>query len=413
MTKMLIIAWREFIETVKTKAFLIGAVIFPLLMIGLILMTEKIMKAGAGEATPLRTIAVVDESGADLMNDFLVGAKQHNAGDPKRPIEIVAAQQPPVELDRSVNDGKIYAYIRVPKEALSSEGRVEIARRDNQMEAGRMLERITSDAITNERYRRHPDVNRDLIREIEKRVEFTSLDTRTGEKTEGRDIMQFMTPFAFMFLLWMGTFGISQGLLTSVIEEKSSRVVEVLLSAVSPMQLMTGKILGLVMVGVLLIAVWLGVGSGSLRSMGLTSIVTADRVIYFVLYFIPAYLLYAAILGAIGSAFNSLKEAQAMVTPVTMFGILPMMFWFVLSQYPHGVFAMVLSFIPPITPFVMIMRLCADPKTPIWQVVATLALLWASVIVMLWIAAKIFRVGILMYGKPPTPRELVRWLRYS
>jgi ABC-2 type transport system permease protein len=430
MTKLMLVAVREFLETVKTKAFLFGAVIFPLLMIGLVFMMEKIMKASAKQDAPLRKIAVHDESGHNLLADMLAQAQAYNAENPKRKIEFVQAEQPVEESVAAINRGELYAYIRIPADAVfpveaedssaeavaggpASAGAVELGRRDSQMDSKRMLQHMTTAAIVNARYQRHPELDRGLIAQLEAGPRYLDIDTETGVKSEDSGLTRIMTPFAFMFLLWMGTFGISQGLLTSVIEEKGSRVIEVLLSAVSPMQLMAGKILGLVMVGAVLIGIWLAVASASLKSMNIGSIITADRVWYFILYFIPGYLLYASLLGAIGSAFNSLKEAQAMVTPVTLIGVVPMMLWSVLSQYPHGALAVFLSFIPPITPFVMILRLCADSHTPGWQIVATLAVLWVSVIAMMWIAAKIFRVGILMYGKPPTLGELVRWMRYT
>jgi len=102
-----------------------------------------------------------------------------------------------------------------------------------------------------------------------------------------------------------------------------------------------------------------------------------------------------------------------MVFPISILTIIPMLFWFYISEHPASALSVALSYVPPITPFVMILRVCADPGTPLWQVISTLAVLWASVVVAMWAAAKVFRVGVLMYGKPPTVRELLRWVRYS
>ena len=142
MKKVLIIAWREFMETVKTKAFLLGAVIFPLLMIALIFMTEKIMKAGAGERMELRTIAVIDDTGKDLMKDFVEGAKQHNADDPKRPIEFVKAEQPAeVHLGRTrgghapVDEGQAAGPVRL--ESHVHRGEVAVQQRAGELLARR------------------------------------------------------------------------------------------------------------------------------------------------------------------------------------------------------------------------------------------------------------------------------------
>jgi ABC-2 type transport system permease protein len=216
-----------------------------------------------------------------------------------------------------------------------------------------------------------------------------------------------------MFLLFMGTFTISQGLLTTVIEEKSSRVVEVLLSAVSPLQLLSGKILGMAGVGFFLLIVWGGVGFVAAQKYNVGELVNAYRLWMSFLYFVPGFLLMAALLAAIGSACNELKEAQSMVFPLSLITLIPMIFWFYIAEHPESIVSVVLSYVPPITPFVMILRICADPHTPVWQIVSTLVVLWVSVAATMWAAGKVFRVGVLMYGKPPSLRELVRWVQYA
>ena len=239
------------------------------------------------------------------------------------------------------------------------------------------------------------------------------MDVASGRETTGNEVTRFLAPFEFMFLLFMGTMTISQGLLTSVIEEKSSRVVEVLLSAVSPTQLMAGKILGMVAVGAVLLTIWGGVGYGGAQARDVGYLVTPHRLTYMVLYFVPGFLLTSAFLAAVGAACNSIKEAQSMAAPLTLLTIVPMMLWWAITLNPTSTLSIVLSYIPPITPFVMILRICADSETPLVQVISTLLLLWLAVLVTIWGAGKIFRVGVLMYGKPPSLKELFRWLRYA
>jgi len=162
-----------------------------------------------------------------------------------------------------------------------------------------------------------------------------------------------------------------------------------------------------------LLGVWGGVGYGAAQARGMGYLVTTHQLAYLVLYFIPGFLLMSSFLAAIGSACNTIKEAQSMAAPLTIMTIVPMMLWWSITQEPMSVLAITLSYIPPLTPFVMILRICADPQLPMFEIVLSLVVLWASVIVMIWMSGKIFRVGVLMYGKPPSPKELIRWLRYA
>ena len=118
-------------------------------------------------------------------------------------------------------------------------------------------------------------------------------------------------------------------------------------------------------------------------------------------------------MAGVGSAVSDLREAQALVTPATLILIVPFILWFPISQNPNGLLASVASFIPPMTPFAMILRITGSEPVPTWQIIATIIYGYAMMVAMIGICAKIFRVGVLMYGKPPTPLELLKWVRYS
>ena len=438
MGKIITVAVREFIETVKTKTFFITSVFLPLLMLGLIFGSQGIAKMAEKEAVPTKHFAVIDRTDA-VFDALAEEIEQYNREYPQRRYELdrVGDSATPVESLRDrVARGEVYAYLVIPPEVLAVEtpledvatsapasapieqsagdAKCEFGRKDGNPEISERFRHMLNEAIITVRFRQaDPPVDLDRIRSLQRRVDFRHIDVKTGQETTGDEIIRFMTPFAFMFLLFMGTMTISQGLLTSVIEEKSSRVVEVLLSAVSPTQLMGGKILGMVCVGAVLMLIWGGVGYGGAHARGLGYLVTPYHLTYVVLYFIPGFLLISAFLAAVGAACNTIKEAQSMAAPLTILTIVPIMLWWLIMRNPNGTLSIVLSYIPPITPFVMILRVCADPEIPIIEVVATLVLLWASVLLTIWMAGKIFRVGVLMYGKPPSPKELLRWLRYD
>ncbi len=418
MRKILTVAAREFLATVRTKAFLLSVVLMPGLIVGAIYGGEWIEKAARKEQQPLRRVAVVDRAGGVYAN-MVWQVAAHNAERPNQVFELesVAAggsdDDVTADLVARVRGGELYGYIVIPADALDGAGACVLARRDNQLRLGQRLETWVREAVIAARLRAE-DLDPQRIHAVRERpVSIENVDARTGGPVSEHTMARFMTPFAFMFLLFMGTFGISQGLLTTLIEEKSSRVVEVLLSAVSPTQLLAGKILGLAAVGLLLLGVWGGVGFNSARTYHLGELVNGYRLAIAVLYFVPGFLLISSLLAAIGSACNELRDAQSMVFPLSILTIIPMVCWFYIAEHPAALFSLVLSYIPPITPFVMMLRVCSDPDTPLWQIVSTLALLWASVAVAIWAAGRVFRIGVLMYGKPPTPRELLRWVRQA
>ena len=415
MNKIITVAIREFVETVKTRAFIISTLFAPLLMMLMIFGSTRLAEMAEKEKLPTRRVAVVDHSGA-VLPELAARVAEHNQELPQRPLalETVAGPAEVSALRERVNRGELYAYLIIPADAVAGDAPCELGRKGSQLSAFERLQRMVYDAVVSARFKlADPPVDLVRIQHLQRRVEFRDVDVASGVETTGGESARFLTPFAFMFFLFMGTMTISQGLLTSVIEEKSSRIVEVLLSAVSPTQLMAGKIMGMVGVGVLLMAIWGGAGYAGAHARGLTYLVTPYRLTHALLYFVPAFLLMSSFLAAIGSACNTLKEAQSMAFPVTILTVIPMMLGALIIENPTSTFSLVLSYIPPITPFVMVLRVCADPETRPAEVVATLVLLWLTVGFTIWAAGKIFRVGVLMYGKPPSLRELARWLRYA
>jgi ABC-2 type transport system permease protein len=221
-----------------------------------------------------------------------------------------------------------------------------------------------------------------------------------------------------MFLMFMGIFGMGQHILTSVIEEKNSRVMEVLLSAVSPFELMCGKIMGLAGISLTVIILWAAAACGTAyygaaRWWHVNIDLPTEILPYFAIYFVLGFLMFSSILAGIGSVCNTLKEAQSLMMPITFIFILPMVAWFNLAQHPDGLLARVLSFLPPLTPMVMTLRLASTPPPSFLEVFASIILLAAFVPAVMWVAAKVFRTGILMYGKRPGLREVIHWLRQS
>jgi len=256
-------------------------------------------------------------------------------------------------------------------------------------------------------------------------IEFESKKvSATGEAEEvtNKDRSVGFAPVAFVYLLWIAVFTAAQMLLTNTIEEKSNRILEVLLSSVSPLQLMAGKVFGIAATGLTVVGSWvlcafIGVKllptlmpGVPVESLGLVGIIGDPRFLgSFVGYFLAGYFLFAAFLVGIGSVCNSLKEAQNLQQPIVILLIVPLIAMIPVMNDPNGTLAKVLTYIPPFTPFLMMNRAGGPPAA--WEYVATTILLAVSILIAFWGAAKIFRIGILMTGKPPKLREILGWLR--
>jgi ABC-2 type transport system permease protein len=220
-------------------------------------------------------------------------------------------------------------------------------------------------------------------------------------------------PIAFMVLLLISILTSGQMLLTTVVEEKSNRVVEVLLSAVSPIELMTGKILGQMAVGFLILVLYAGLGILALTSFAMLGLLKPSLLLFLFIFYVLAYFTISAIMAAIGSAVSELRDAQNLMMPVMLCLMLPWFLMMPISRDPNSMLSVTLSFIPPIGNFVMLLRMASNTPPALWQVWLSILISAAGVYVALRFAAKVFRVGLLMFGKPPTFGTLIRWARIS
>jgi ABC-2 type transport system permease protein len=234
--------------------------------------------------------------------------------------------------------------------------------------------------------------------------------TETAE-TEGATAFGRYLPVAFMVLLVMSVMSSGQYLMTTTIEEKSSRTIEVILSAVSPMQLMAGKILGQLCVGLLVLSLYSSVGLLALFSLALLGFLDLSLLLYLLIFFLITYLVIGSLMAAIGSAVNELREAQALLMPIMMTMMTPWIFWYPIVRDPNSVFATTLSFLPPMNAFAMLLRLTSTSPPPLWQVWVSIGVGMAAACAALWFAARVFKIGLLMYGRPPNFATLIRWAR--
>jgi len=422
MQKILKVAQREYVETVKTKMFLFGVLMAPVMIVGIIYFTSRITHTEAGPRPPMK-VAVTDMSN-QLSDEIKVRFDKYNTSNPNRQFELNVVEADQENFEQIANRQKdklrseeLDVYVVLERDVVEGPGQVRLytcGTKASNLDALWTIESLFRGTIVTLRYELE-ELDQQLLDKLRhvptEQVEISSSGNEEHVKAESERIIGMMVPFFFMYLMFFGVFGNGQQMLTSVIEEKSSRVIEVLLSAISPFELMAGKILGLVGIGLTVIGLWSAAGWTAAGWQGLNVDVTAELLIYFLVYYILGFLLFSSILAAIGSICNTLKEAQSLMMPITLMFILPLIAWFNLVREPNGVFARALSFVPPLTPMVMVLRLSAGSDIWVVEIFGSIVLLAAAVLVTMWVAAKVFRTGILMYGKRPGLGEVFRWLK--
>jgi ABC-2 type transport system permease protein len=220
-------------------------------------------------------------------------------------------------------------------------------------------------------------------------------------------------PFAFVGLLLVSVLMGGQGLMTSTVEEKTSRVIEVLLSAVSPFELLAGKILGQMAVSLVVLGLYIGLAFMLLAAFAMVGLLDLSLVLYLLIFFIITYVTIGAAMAAVGSAVNEMREAQSLMMPIMLVLMVPWVLAVPIAREPNSTFSTAISFVPPVNTFAMLLRLTSSAPPPTWQVWVTIAIGLISVVGSVWCASQIFTIGLLMHGKPPDMKTLVRWIRQA
>ncbi|HEX6992920.1 MAG TPA: ABC transporter permease [Gammaproteobacteria bacterium] len=452
MYKVIQVAWREFVVTVMSKAFLIGLLLLPLIGIVTAWAMPRLFADGGFEASG--TLALVDPDGrvvealrpklapetirarreaetARALEQMpsnaraLVGPETIRRIAPRIDLALV---ERPRDADLDAEKARLYsgpqeerplALVVVHEDAVEpADGTLEFGsydlfvrpRLDNRIE--NEIRRVMREAIIDARLSAH-GYEPATLQALFNVPRIDAVAVRPGEESGGTGVLTMLLPMAFGALLFIGVMTGGQALLTSTVEEKSSRVIEVLLSAVSPMQLMAGKLLGQMAVSLVGLGLYIAMGLVFLAGAALLGLLDLSLIFYLAIFFVITYLVLGSLMMAIGSAVNEMREAQTMMTPIVLLLVMPWMLWMPISRAPDSTFSVVLSFVPPINSFAMLFRMASTSPPPAWQVWLTIAIGFASALGALWFTAKVFRIGLLMHGKPPTFMTLVRWARQA
>lgn len=421
MRNILIVAQREYLERVRSKAFILTTILIPVLFAA-IYAGPLLLKSGGGE----RTLALVND-GPPEVGEHVAAALSVPPTDEEGMRYRVERVEGPLasvraELTRRVQDKEIDGYVAIPADVVESSQIAYRARDISNMQVVRDIQRAASEAVQGVRLREAGlEVTEvaSLVRPV--RAQTTRI-TEEGE-TGGSALSTFLFAYIALFLGFFVILMYGSAVLMSVLEEKTSRISEVIVSSMRAGELMAGKIVGVGGVAVSQLAIWLALAAVALTQssalLGMLGIdagaaqipsIPAGTVALLVAFFLLGFLMYAAIFAAVAASTNSMEEAQQLLPVAQIPLFIPMMFAFKVGEDPLGTAATVLGLIPLTAPMTMPMRLVAT-TLPAWQIAASLASVALGAALVAWIAGKIYRVGILSTGKKPTLRELGQWLR--
>lgn len=431
MRKALTIAWSEFITALSSKAFLISIIFVPTLMAGSIFFQRTMGQRADLEPRPF---AVIDHTGViypvvQMTATVWNSGAQRPAGTPPGPKFIPSLVTPGdrpldqvrLELSQRIEKKELFAFVEIPAEAVKDGGRKAPIRYYSSSPTYNALPNWL-DAVINQSINAHKlqtaGVDLMLLKTLNEKSPLESLgllrrsaDGRAAAAERVDRIKTIAIPLVLMTLMFMVIMSSASPLLNSVMEEKLTRISEVLLGSVTPFELMLGKLLGSLAVSVVLTLVYMAVGIVAASYWGYASALPPSIAMWFVIYLIMAMMMFGAAFMAIGAACSDLKDAQGMMTPIMLVFVLPFLVWNPVLQNPDSLFAIVVSLIPVASPMLMLLRLSIQPGPPWWQVGLSLALTLSTSLLFVWAAGKIFRTGILMQGKSPSLGEMIRWVK--
>jgi ABC-2 type transport system permease protein len=420
-----LIARREYLERIRTRGFLITTILLPLIMGGFIFGSTILgskLRSDAHIAIVSSDTQLALDLQTQLQRSQAATSAQPNA--PRRPHLTVDAMSPPAEeeqatrtlLDGQLDSGDLDGYLWITPAATPS-ARPTFAYTPRSFDQDYLKSTLTSalgTVLMREQLTHRGVVAADADSMLQP-IDVRTIRSPRRVDPDSADVSITVLFFLMYFVIMLYGMNVAR----SIIEEKTSRVFEVMLATIRPEEMMAGKILGVGSVGLTQVGIWLvafllggnavaaKIGAGSIH-IGLTEY----QLIYFFVYFILGYAFYSSIAAALGAMTNSEQELQQL----NMFLVLPLAVCFIVLHSvltsPDGRLARVLALIPPFTPLLMYLRVSLGHPKP-WEVALSLILTSASIYGIIWISSRIYRIGVLMYGKRPNLPEILRWLKYS
>jgi ABC-type Na+ efflux pump permease subunit len=459
MRRIGLIAEREFLGTVLTRGFIVGVLVLPAALAVAFALAPRLMNQRSAQVRG--QIAVIDPTGAvttelraSITPKAIAARREESARRAlaavpagvrdlagsavtgPSAIERIAGAVPDLQIverpgepsdpdlraakawltDATPGDRHLALVVIQPDAVTRAPGRTEYGTYDLYVTLN-LDERIETsifeslrEAIIDARARAQ-HLDRASLDEIVRLPRARSVTVTKGNERVTVGAFNRIMPFAFVGLLLVSVMMGGQGLMTSTVEEKTSRVIEVLLSAVSPFELLAGKILGQMAVSLVVLGLYIALAFMLLASFAMFGLLDLSLVLYLLVFFIITYVTIGAAMAAVGSAVNEMREAQSLMMPIMLVLMVPWVLAAPIAREPNSTFSTAMSFVPPVNTFAMLLRLTSSAPPPAWQVWVTIAIGLVSVVGSVWCASKVFTIGLLMHGKPPDLKTLVRWIR--
>jgi ABC-2 type transport system permease protein len=417
MSRLLTVVRREYLERVRSKAYVLSTFLGPVLVVGFMLGPSLLMERQRGK--PLR-VAIVDATGTLRPGVEQSLSRQRIAGRPRFvivPLPALEAEAARRQAREEVVKGGLDGYLYLGPDSLRGSSAEYYGRNVSNMMDLRLLENAAEEAVM-ERRLAEEGFEGPRVKALTRKLDLRTIRLSARGEREDRG-QSFILAMLMLTLLYTTVAMWGAAIMNGVIEEKSNRVVEVIVSSIPTTQLFFGKLLGVGAAGLTQFLVWalamagLGAYGAAVSGGGLPlPELSPLLLVSFVVYFLLGYFLYGAMYAAVGSAVNTPHEAQSLAFPVMMPLILGFVFFPVVLGSPDSPLSVTLSLVPFFTPMLMFLRISAVTP-PAWQIALSLVLSLSTVVFITWAAARVYRVGILMYGKRPTFPEIVRWARMS
>jgi len=424
--KFLTILRREYVSRVKTKGFILGTILIPLFLITVSVMPAIMVLLKSEDQ---RRIVVIDMS--DEIYDTLYMALDDSTETGIRKFDLRRQEAGVENLDDvkksladEIDKGELDSYVYIPADILQTSKAELCGRVVSNFQENERIENAISRIVTEKRIKRS-GLDPEAVQQLTRNVRLVTFKVGPGGKEEEDRGYSFGLAYGLAMFLYMSMFIYGAIILRSVIEEKSSRVIESVISSVKPFHLMAGKIFGVGAVGLTQFLIWtLALAAVSLYGVQVVGMMAPAAkgvnlptlpvgvLVAFVLYFLLGYFLYATLYAAVGAMVNSEQEAQQLQWPIVILIIIPIMFIMFIIQNPASQTSVILSMIPFFAPIIMLARIVVQ-MPPIWEILLSMLIMVATIFGAIWVVGKIYRVGVLMYGKRPNLPEIIKWIRYS